>query len=275
MAHNYWTCSKFANWLRGTDMPHAASSEEWRDWENAAKTAHPIRYWLADDGLHMLEKAVYWLPENILDLRYYINNRWVDQTHALVAHVQHAKRGGWIGMGNRMLPCLFSELVDFVEIELAGKHVIWDKEAAKKNRMPWWRRWYRSWRCADAGVAYLEWESQLIMDESWGLMPKDKNYGKLTCQAVNAIEILRLYRWWKDVYTLRPDAYDASGWTELCDRRRAENGGLDFFVEDRTDKQRRESARILKKLQKIEALYDKEDTEMMIALVKIRQSLWS
>jgi hypothetical protein len=34
-------------------------------------------------------------------------------------------------VGNRFLPCLFNELVDFVEIEQAWHHCVWSDEAKK------------------------------------------------------------------------------------------------------------------------------------------------
>jgi len=157
MKNNYWTCSKFADWLRGTAKPFAASSEEWRDWKRQAKEAHPFRYWLADEGLNHIQDVVCYVPNKANDIRYYINNRWVDKSHALVSHAEHCKRGEWHNVGHRMLPCLFSELVDYVEVEAAWHHVAWDKDAAKKYGRPWWRRWYRNWRCPEAGIENLEW----------------------------------------------------------------------------------------------------------------------
>ena len=53
---NYWTCSKFADWLRGTAKPTAETSEGWRSWEKKARDTHPVRYWLADEGLDYLQK---------------------------------------------------------------------------------------------------------------------------------------------------------------------------------------------------------------------------
>jgi hypothetical protein len=48
---NYWSCSKFANWLRGTAKPGAATSKGWREWKNEAQRSHPVRYWIAEEGL--------------------------------------------------------------------------------------------------------------------------------------------------------------------------------------------------------------------------------
>ena len=55
MRNHYWTCSKFADWLRGTPKPGAETSDGWRVWHKKAKSAHPFRYWLADDVLGYLQ----------------------------------------------------------------------------------------------------------------------------------------------------------------------------------------------------------------------------
>ena len=52
---NYWSCSALADWLRGTHKPTAETSTGWRDWENAAKLAHPFRYWMADEALDYIQ----------------------------------------------------------------------------------------------------------------------------------------------------------------------------------------------------------------------------
>jgi hypothetical protein len=48
---------------------------------------------------------------------------------------------------------------------------------------------------------------------------------------------------------------------------------LDF--EDRTDEEREASSRALSATQAIEDKYNQEDEEMMIRLIRIRQSLWT
>ena len=116
---NYWTCSKFADWIRGTTKLKCGTGKEWREWEEAAKARYPIRWWIAEEGLDKLQDIWCFIPERINDVRYYINNRWVTKTHALTAHPSDIPRGQWRDVGNRFLPCLFNELVDFVEIEQA------------------------------------------------------------------------------------------------------------------------------------------------------------
>ena len=50
---------------------------------------------------------------------------------------------------------------------------------------------------------------------------------------------------------------------------------LDSLGEDETKEEKIKFSKILKALNKIEADYEKEETEMMIRLIKIRKSLWT
>ncbi len=277
----YWSCSPFADWLRGTKKLSAGTAEQWDDWTTAAQMKHNFRYWLAEEGLSHLQDFVTWPIRKIYDIKYYINNRFVTRTHALTAHTRDIKPGQWCDVGNRFLPCLFNELVDFVEVELAWWHIAWaDKEEKAKYNAPFyatgWFRW-RTWRCPQAGLDNLNWQRSLTMGEDWGVDKDSSDYGKPTPQAVKAQEILDLYRWWKDVYPNRPDAHDASGWTEYCELKRKEHGetGLSFMKESANPETRALGDAALMKTHEIEQAYEAEDTEMMIRLIKVRHGLWT
>jgi hypothetical protein len=274
---NYWTCSKFADWIRGTTKIKCGTGKEWAEWEKAAKAKYPIRWWIAEEGLDKIQDVWCYIPERINDARYYINNRFVTRTHSLTAHPRDIAPGDWCDVGNRFLPCLFNELVDFVEVEQAWHHVLWDEEARKRYETPWWRsgwlRW-RTWRCPDAGIEHLIWASGLKVDEGMGVTKDSESYGKLTGQAEAAKEILELYRWWKEIYPKRPDPHDASGWTAYCEMRRAKGYHL-LDMEDKTPEEAEMCRTALDKSHDLEAQYEKEDEEMMIRLIKIRQSLWT
>jgi hypothetical protein len=276
---NYWTCSKFADWLRGTTKLKYGTSEEWADWEARAKAAYPVRWWLAEEGLDYLQDFVTWPVRKIYDAKYYINNRWVTRTHSLTAHPRDIKPGEWRDVGNRFLPCLFNELVDFVEVETAWSHIAWgDKEARAKYNPPfyasgWWR--WRTWRCPQAGLDHLDWAMSLTMGSDWGVDETDPNYGKPTSQALSAKEIKELYTWWTVTYRNRPDPYEASGWSAYCEASRLANGGKLSIGGDKTPELKKQSDKAHKLLQKIEAAYEKEDEAMMIRLIKIRNSLWT
>ena len=276
---NYWSCSRFADWLRGTDKLSIGTSEEWRDWRKLAKTTHAFRYWLAEEALDWLQDFVTWPVRKLYDIKYYINNRWITRTHALTAHPRDIKPGQWHDVGNRFLPCLFNELVDFVEVELAWWHLAWEgRNERAKYRMPWWAvGWWRVrlWRCPQAGLDNLEWQSKLIMDQQSGVQPGDPRFGQPTPQAKNAQEILALYRWWTETYRNRPDPHDASGWSDVCNRMRQEAGDDYVFGQPKSKELKRASDRAHKRLNQIEAFYAKEEEQMLIRLIKVRHALWT
>lgn len=274
---NYWSCSKLADWLRGTPKLSAGTGKQWRVWKEAAKHSHPIRYWIVEEGLDYAQNFVNWPTDKLNDIRYYINNRWVSHSHRLTAHPRNIRPGTWCDVGNRFLPCLFNELVDFVEIEQAWHHVLWSEEERKKYQVPWWRKgWlrWRTWRSAEAGLEYLRWAADLKMDDSMGLKPGDEGWGEPIYQAKAAREIIELYTWWTEVYPKRPDVHDASGWSDYCASRR--ENGLEFLdMEDRTPEDAERCRTALDKSQEIEKAYADEDEAMMIRLIKVRESLWT
>ena len=168
MRSNYWSCSKLADWLRGTPKLKCGTSEEWDAWYASSAKAHPIRYWIAEEALDAIQNFVNYPMDKLNDIRYYINNRWVSKSHALTADPRDIRPGHWSDVGNRFLPCLFKELVDFVEIEQAWHHCMWSDEARTEFEVPWWRsgwlRW-RTWRCPEAGLEYLRWAMTLTNEE--------------------------------------------------------------------------------------------------------------
>jgi hypothetical protein len=272
MRNHYWTCSKFADWLRGTPKLGAGTGEEWRDWRKKAKLKK-FRYWLAEEGLDYLQTVFYYIPDKIYAFKYYINNRWITKTHSLTAHPSDIPRGEWRDVGGRFLPCLFNELRDFVEVELAWWHLVWEgAEERKKYNAPWWRfGWWnvRVWRCPQAGLDNLSWQMNLTNIE---YTDKDSpDYGQPTMQATNAKEIYDLYMWWTVERPKRVEPMDATGWTEYCNRRRSDDED-DFFL-DRKDGV--DTSPMLDAMHKMEEAYEKEDEEMMIRLIKVRRALWT
>jgi hypothetical protein len=274
---NYWSCTPFADWIRGTPKGSAKTSEGWDEWRDEAQRYNPVRYWIAEEGLSYLQDFVTYPIRKIYDVKYYINNRYVTRTHALTAHHRDIKPGTWSDVGNRFLPCLFNELVDFVEIEQAWSHIAWgNKEDRAKYDPPfwasgWWR--WRTWRCSQAGLDHLDW-AMTLTDVEW-LDEDKKHLAKPTNQALTAKEIKELYTWWTVTYRNRPDPYEASGWSDYCDSLRNKFGDnwIGRSSKEPSDVVLREKAHEL--LDEIEKAYEKEDEEMMIRLIKIRDSLWT
>lgn len=102
MRSEYWCNSAFADWLRGTMKPGAETISGWETWRQQAKKAHPIRYWLAEEGLDHIQKFLWWPIDRLYDVKYYINNRWVTRTHALTAHPRTSSQ-----VSGRMLAVVF------------------------------------------------------------------------------------------------------------------------------------------------------------------------
>lgn len=276
---NYWNCSALADKIRGTSKPSAETWTGWRKWHKEAKSKHPFRYWLVEEAFDVLQKVVNYIPDKIHDFKYYINNRFILRTNSLTADPSHIRPGTWSDLGYRILPCLFDELVTFVEVELAWKNIAWDQEARKKYKIPFYAVGYwkfGAWRCPEAGLDYLNWEKSLTIDTSWGYSEDHPDYGKPTHQALKAIEIENLYKWYKDVYLKRPDPYELSGWSAHCDNIRQENLG-DIFagLDSSTEEEEKKVQKLLEKTRKIEEKYRNEDTNMLIRLIKIRESLWT
>ena len=281
MRSNYWSCSWFADWLRGTPKLSAGTSEEWRDWKLNAKKQYPFRYWLAEQGLDHLQNIVMFIPDKLYAVKYYVNNRWVTGTHRLTAHPRDIRPGSWCDVGNRFLPCLFNELVDFVEVEQAWYNIAWDPEAREKYRAPFyasgWLRW-RTWRSREAGLDALRWAAGLVYDESHGVQPTDPNYGKPTPQSQNAVECINLYLWWTQMRPNRLDPHDASGWSDYVNSRLNDNKNDDsvFGIWESNDAvDQRHRTDMINVVDELEQRYDQEDEDMMIRLIKLRRFLWT
>lgn len=261
----YWACTDFADWVRGTPKPQSATGQEWRQWKKMAKSKHPLRFWLAEKGLSLLQDFFNWPLDQWRNLKNYIANRWVFRTHSLTAHPKDIKPGEWSDFGNRILPCLFNELVDFVEIELAWVFCVWNESEMEKFQFTKQYHFLSKLRCPEAGVAHLDWASTLTNEK-----------GELTQQALAAIEIKSLYLWWKEKRPNRPSPDDLSGYSDLYKSNFKEDEDVfDMLGRERSDEERDSLNQTLDKLEAIEALYKKEDEEMMIRLIKIRDNLWA
>ncbi len=261
MRTNYASNGKFAKWIRKVEKPAAETADGWKEWNTQVKAKHPIRYWIAEELLDKLQKIVFWIPDRIYDAKYYVVNRWIDQSHALVAHPKHIKPGQYRDFDNRILICLFDELVDFVEIEKAYANYRWEEDKLKK--LSWWQggKWRtRTWRSSEAGIEHLKWEMELSAE------------GSHVTQSQSAKEIYELYKWWTGVYPNRPDPMEVSGWSAYCDDK--EKRGVGFFETDPDDDKWDKDA-MHDRMRELEQQYEAEDTEMLIRLIKIRSCLWT
>ena len=233
---NYWTCSKFADFVRGEKKPFALEWGAWDEWKEEQKKKRPIRFWLSDTFLGYLQDIIYYPYDIYNEIRHYVCNRWVDKTHYLKTGL---KPGHYYELDKRILYGLFNELVDFVEMDLS--------HLSKYNTDKKYH--FKNCRCIEAAYDYFEWATNLKYDEDWMVNPEDNRYGKLTDQAKAAIKIKELYEWWTKIRPLRDDP-----WTTINRDTHGENYFESIaFVED---------------------YQYNEDTEMLIKLIRLRRELW-
>jgi hypothetical protein len=234
----YWSCSKVADFIRGQKKPPYASLEGWEEWRKDCESKSPIRYWLAEKGLRKLQNIFYFPYDLFYTCKIYIRNRFIDKIHYLKTNL---KPGSYYDLDTRILYGIFNELVDFVEVELAGKQgavaLIELDELDIENKKTYK---FIKGRCKQAGIDYLNWASNLTYKTR-------RNREVPTNQATNARKILKLYNWWLD----RPNRVDP------------------FDIFDKNDKD------YYKKVNEKEEDYYKEDNNMLIEVIKIREGLWS
>lgn len=214
---NYWSHSKFANCIRG-------------------EKKSLYRYWIAGTFLNKLQDIACFPMDVYYTIEVYVRNRFIDKTHYLRTGL---KPGEYYDADYRILHGLFNELVIYVESELAH---LSNYKSEKRYK-------FIKGRCKEAGLDYLNWASQLVMNEEYGIAKDDPDYGKLSTQAIQSKKILELYNWWNN----RPKRINPH---ELFTR---EIFGKNCY----------------KLIQELEDRYDKEDTDMLVELVKIRGSLWT
>ncbi len=181
MRSHYWTCSKFADWLRGTKYPFSAGFDDWDDIHEEARSAHPFRYWLAETGLRWVQDVVFYIPDTWESIGHYCRNRFIQRVHLIDTKWPP---GHWMDTDERILRGVMEALVFYVEIDCGA----W---GTKKDPR-------------EAGLEHLDWEAGLV-HEDW---VDDDLVGTPTDQAERAMEVKSLYLWWKDERPARLDPYD-------------------------------------------------------------------
>ena len=279
MRTNYWSCSKLADLIRGTEsLHHGGTSEEFSAWKKVAYMSHPYRFWIAEEFLDKIQDVVYWPTDSLYSLKYYLKNRYITRTNSLTASPDQIKPGHWSDVGNRFLPCMFNELVDFVEIELANDNIRWDEEARHKYNVPFHAiGWFNlfEWRSKEAGLDKIAWSKSLIYNEEYGVNPDDEHYNRPTTQSIGAKEIEELYLWWTTVYPNRIDPMDESGLTAYYDLTDPDGDKFMSSLNNRSSEDSKLWTKIHARCDAIEAMHIAEDEEMMIRLIKIRDHLWT
>jgi hypothetical protein len=248
---HYWTCSKFADWIRGEKKPYALEWGAWDDYYSDLKKRKPIRYWITEKFFKTLQN-IWCFPYDVYHtIDCYVRNRWIDKTHMIDTGF---KPGGYYEIDQKILHGLFTELVDFVEKDLAH---MGDYKGKKKYK-------FKKGRCVEAAYEYFRWANRLKDTYPDGTKKPSE-------QAKTARKIKKLYEWWTKIRPARVDPHLSSGWSEAC---KVYDQTL-FDDKKKTPTQIKKQKQALKKLGQIEEKYYNEDTNMLIELIKIRRQLWS
>ena len=223
------------------DLPWSAlQMEQWDRHERLMKAWFPIRWFFFDSIPNVWRRRISGPWSRFKD---WFRYRIFDRYHVVVIDT----KPGYMDPDERMLRANFQILTDFVEIELASFHRV--SQEADSN-VAWWKRARKLFRRnrrqrhrdPESGIAYLDWE---IADTGGH-------------QAHAAAEKKDLYLWWTVERPNRFDLYTDPhlGWKE-------NDANDDFLKHDYT------------LVHNCEAIYEEQDQEMLIRLMKIRRSLWT
>lgn len=246
--------------------PSALGWDAWSRWHRDTRLARPVAYFIMQTVPDKFDDFIKFFTKPVNDLRYGLRVRIFDRYHV----INTGLKPGYADMDTRMMHGLFNMLVEFVEVEKAHMQVVFDPAERKLRKHPWWSKGYtrfKSFRDAEAGLAHLKWEMTL----DGANLPL---YDQSPTQASAAREVWELYHWWKFVRPIRPDPLDASGWSEHCDLLTLAGKHV-LGDTPHTAEELDRSTACLKKSHELEQMFDDEDEQMLIRLVKVRKSLWT
>ena len=273
----YYAGNSFFRWLRTKvfkiEKPHALPLSQWSSWEEKFKDEHPFAFFLTESIPDVLEKIPEWTIDPIMNVKYYLANRFVSQTHKLQTRL---KPGKWYDADTRITSACFETLVDYVEIELADRYVSFssEKDQALYN-FPWWTKYrltrWVPYRCKQAGLASLKWACTL--DD-----PSLPVYDRSERQAECAREISIIYFWYTQARIKQEDIWKIVGldknWDEM-EKKYGETwifGGANKKV---SPEDRALYDELTAKADKMEKELEQTEDDMLIRLIKVRRELWS
>ena len=152
----------------------------------------------------------------------------------------------------RMLEAAFSLLKEHVEIEIS-----WMYYVCHKCPKPWWmsaKHYVKTHRqeCLEKYLTYWNGVSEEEAHKGWCMAPETLYEHRRIDK-----EVLDLYVWWTQTRPKRPDPYeDCYIYTPDSIRAKVPNEVLDIAYNK-------------------EVAYDQEDEDMLIRLMKIRNTLWT
>jgi hypothetical protein len=259
------------NSSRAARKAHQVSYAEWKD---NFKTTRPIVYWLTET----LPAYYYGIAEKASDMWYDVENV-ID--NVLVQRADRWKTGlkrtEFDSADELMLRVNFMQYVDYVESTFAhryirsqvGKHrnensdeeKKWTKISNAANRYPWLH--FKRYTNKEYALRHLH---QSFDDDDYLDHEEIRRLGMVLC----------LYIWWTQVRPNRGDSEEVSGLLQFRESMRVKYGTKDnmwtFSVLSKEDKE--EYRAIMQRDTDLSEEWMREDTDMLVKLVKNRQNLW-
>jgi hypothetical protein len=252
--------AKFRKWMN-FNPPPTHDMDGWNEFEDEFKKEAPIRYFIK----YFIVLKIGGFFASLSHIGWAIRYRTVSKYHIVNTQLEP----GYHEVDTRMLHASFELLVDYVEIECANMVGVADKGKLAPNSIRGWKDKHlpsimkvKEFRSRELGIQHLQWETTLNAAEL-------NEYERSPQQAAKAVQILILYTWWKDVYPNRE---------EVPHPDRESVHFLEFLSKKWKKKNPEASAKIeawSRSVYEQELDWDKEEEEMLIALMKIRKGLWT
>ncbi len=240
------------------DPPSSLDMDGWNAWEEGFKKKAPVRYFIK----YYIVLKIGGFFASLSHIGWAIRYRTVRKYHL----VNTKLNPGYHEIDTRMLHANFELLVDYVEIECANmaqtvdRHELIAERGWKHSHLPRMMK-IKEFRSRELGMRHLKWEATLASAEL-------NEFERSPSQAARAVQIMILYTWWKDVYPNREELPSPD----------KNSVGLEFLSKKWKKKNPEMSARIdqwARDVHTQESDWDKEEEEMLIALMKIRKGLWT
>jgi hypothetical protein len=128
---SYWSCSKFAAWLRSFQdipSPYALSSDEWEAYkeEHKGKLCYKLAEWLDN-----VQDVVYYPVDLVRKVCRNVHNLWIG-THCLKTSL---KKGQWHEFDTLVKYGIMENFIDFVEKELYPHVLLWNEDTIEDKSL--------------------------------------------------------------------------------------------------------------------------------------------
>jgi len=236
--------------------PYALSSKAWRSFDAEFKEHASIRYWFKT-ALYNRICSIKYRYRRIAD---WVTYRTIRKYHIINTDLTP----GYYDPETLMLNVNFTILKNFVEVD-TGCYTYtcedYKKTSWAQRYMPFYRV-FLPFRRPDIGVRHFEWASTL--DD-----PNLHTYDRSDEQARVAREILVLYRWW----TINRPGRQELEYIKFKDQGLGIMCFLDTDFDHTAEDYLAHKVRAAE-MEKQQAEWEDEDTQMLIRLINIRKSLW-